>query len=132
MFGIRIVCRVDLRSEVAETGGKRRVVAEKSARPMAFDKLPGRLASVEVMDKNGTRFARDQEPERQFQRPKFFWAINENRIAGLKPLRENLARIPVEKFDIRVRSELGFGDGDMRGVEIKFNAYNSRLRETKR
>ncbi len=130
MFGIRIVCRVDLRSKVTETGGKRGVVAEKSAWPMAFDKLPSRLAPVEVMDKNSARFAGGQEPERQFQRAKFFWAINENCIPGLKPLREYLARIPVEKFDIRVRPELRFGDGRMCWIEIKLNAHNSRLRET--
>jgi hypothetical protein len=130
MFGIRIVCRVDLRSKVTETGGKRGVVAEKSAWPMTFDKLPSRLAPVEVMDKNSARFAGGQEPERQFQRAKFFWAINENCIPGLKPLREYLARVPVEKFDIRVRPELRFGDGRMRWIEIKLNAHNSRLRET--
>jgi hypothetical protein len=129
MFGIRIVCRVDLRSEFTETGGQRGVVAEKSAWPLAFDKRPGRLTPVEVMDKNGARFASGHELEGQFQRAKFFWAINQNRVTGLKPLRKDLARIPVEKFDIRVRPELRFGDGRMRWVEIKLNAHNSRLRE---
>ena len=127
---MRIVCRVDLRSEFTETGGKRGIVAEKGAWPMAFDKLPGWLASVEVMDKNGARFAGGQELERQFQCAKFFWAINENRITGLKPLREELARIPVEKFGIPVRPELRFGDRCMRWIEIILNAHNSRLRET--
>jgi hypothetical protein len=111
-------------------GGQRWIVAEKSARPVAFDKLSCWFTPVEVMDKNGARFAGGQKLERQFQRAKFFWAINENRITGLKPLREELARIPVEKFDICVGTELPFGDGRMRGVGIKLNAYNPRLWET--
>jgi hypothetical protein len=50
----------------------------------------------------------------------------------LQPPWQDLARIPVEKLDVRIWFELCLGDGRVLGIAIELNAYDPSLWETER
>jgi hypothetical protein len=54
VFGVRIAANPQI--EFTYMDRKRRIVAEKGARPMSLDKLSGRLTLVKVVNKNRAWF----------------------------------------------------------------------------
>src|SRR5947208_644280 len=61
-----------------------------------------------IVDENGARFLGVQKIERQLERAKIFWTIDQDGIAGLQSPRQNLARIAVEQLDVRARFQFRF------------------------
>ena len=60
------------------------------------------------MDENGARFLGVQKIDRQLERAKIFWTIDQDGIAGLQSPRQNLARIAVEQLDVGARFQFRF------------------------
>jgi hypothetical protein len=111
VFGIRVAANPQI--EFAEMDRKRRVVAKKGAGPMLLDKPSRRLTLVKIVNENRARFPGAQKPQSEFKRAKILWPVNENGVAGLEPPGQDLARITVEKLDVRIRFQLLLSDGRM-------------------
>jgi hypothetical protein len=111
VFGIRIAANPQI--EFAEMDSKRRIVAKKGAGPMLLDKPSRRLTLVKIVNENRARFPGAQKPQSEFKRAKILWPVNENGVAGLEPPGQDLARITVEKLDVRIRFQLLLSDGRM-------------------
>lgn len=60
-----------------------RIVAEECIRPVALDEFSLRRVWREVMDENGAWFPGAQKIERELERAKIFWTIDQNGVTGL-------------------------------------------------
>lgn len=123
------MCRIDFRIKRAETRRECRVVTKESAWPIPLDELSRGLVLKKIVNENGARLTGAQQLQSQFERAEFLRPVNQNSVAALQSGREDIARIAVEKIDIRVLLQLRFGDGRMFGVTIKLNADDVRFRK---
>src|SRR5205085_12410965 len=81
---------------------KKRIVAEECVGEIALDEFSLRRVRRKVVDENSARFFGTKKIDRQLERAKIFWTIDQHRVAALQSCRQNFARVPVEKIDIRL------------------------------
>ena len=63
------------------------------------------------MNENGAWLSGAQKLQGKFESAKIFRTVDQNGVTGLESLRQNFARVAVEKFNIRVWLQFRFRCG---------------------
>ena len=109
-----------------------RIVAKECVSEIALDEISLRRSRREIVNENRAGFSGAEKIDSQFERAEIFWAVDQDRVALLQALRQNLTGIAVEKIDIRFRLQLRFRRGNIFRLPIVLNANDPRLRKATR
>jgi len=128
---MRILARIAVFIQALELL-EERVVAEKRCRPIALKKLSLSRTPRKIVNENRAWLSGPQEIECQPESAKIFRTVDQNCVTGLQTLRQDFARVAIEKLYVSKWSKLVLGCGSIFRISIEFDADDPRLRKAVR